>query len=456
MVRETIRESCRRPVAECPRQTLAPRRPRSRRRAGAIAAVLAGLAWLAGGLALTPPAALAAAGAGTAPAAEAAPAPLADPADPVVAEVLRMLRGGIASPVVALWLDKSGKRPAAVGSGDLVALHEAGASDELLKRLIQLAGGAAPGAAPAGSAAGAPAKVASTPAGSPPASARPAPTAAAAPSATVQAKPTAAATPAPVAAPAPPATDTSPALAASSSTQPAQSAGALGSAANTSLAAAGPAAGAPAAPGATAMVKTHFAVTYRPISVDDESQVSEPWWLVLYVDGRFVASVKPGPALLPLPPRTFDHELAPGRHLLRIAQERHLTRGAGRGYTSRSRVDPSELPFELGAAGDAQIAVRFGEKSFRHPGPIAVSVEQADRQVARLEPPGPAPEAWTAVCEDVQAAAPAGARLPSAARHDLARCVHWAALWPGIAALPSRDEVRAEVDRLAAADRMTP
>jgi hypothetical protein len=438
MVRETIRKSCRRPVAECLRETLARRRPRSRRRARAIPATLAGLAWLAGGLALTPPAALAADGAGTTPAAgaaapasaaEAAPAPPADAADPVVAEVLRMLRGGVASPVVALWLDKSGKRPAAVGSGDLVALHEAGASDELLKRLIQLAGGATTGPSAA-----VPAGVSATAGAQPAATARPAPSvAASAPSSAASAP---GATPAP-AAPAPAVPSVS---IASAPSPPAPAASST----------------AAAAPAAASMVKTRFAVTYRPISVDDESQVSEPWWLVLYVDGRFVASVKPGPALLPLPPRTFDHELAPGRHLLRVAQERHLTRGAGRGYTSRSRVDPSEISFELGPAGEAQIAVRFGEKSFRHPGPIAVSVEQADRQVARLEPSAPDAESWPAVCEDIPAAVPAGSKLPSAARQDLAKCVHWAALWPGIAAVPSRDEVRAEVGRLAAADRRTP
>jgi hypothetical protein len=438
MVRETIRRSCRRPATGCPQETPAGRRPRSRRRAGATPATLAaGLACLAGSLSLTPPPAwaaaraqAAAASAGATQAQAAAAAPTA-PADPVIAEVLRMLRGGVAPPVVALWLDKSGKRPAAVGSGDLVALHQAGASDDLLKRLIQLAGGTVAGAAtrsPAAAGAAAPSAAAQAP---PAAAATPAPSSAAA------APPAAAATPAPsppAAAPPPPAAP-SPAVA---------------------VAPAAPVQPAAAVAAAGTMVKTRYAVTYRPVSVGDESQMSEPWWLLLYVDGRFVAAVKPGPVLLPLPPRTFDHELAPGRHLLRITQERHRRPGAGRGYISSSRVDPSEFPFELAPGGAAQIAVHFGEKSFRHPGPIAIRVEQEGREIARLEPAGPDPEGWPPVCEDVPAALPAGAKLPSAARQDLARCVHWAALWPGIAALPSRDEVRADVERLAAADRRMP
>jgi hypothetical protein len=446
---------------------------RKSRRLPVTPTALAGLSLLAGSMALAVPAPTmaattanaaaatpdsagdGAAGAGDAQAA-AAEATAATAADPVVAEVLRMLRGEVAAPVVVLWLDKSGKRPAAVGSGDLVALHEAGASDELLKRLIQLAGGAAPAVAPAagaaahkaaeaasagapagpakaaaasvgaaaaaparadagpaGAAAGASAKVAPSPAASPPASVNPVAAAAAvAPSATAPAQAVAAAPPAPAAAQAPP------------------------------------------APSATALVKTRFAVTYRPISVDDESQISEPWWLLLYVDGRVVASVKPAPALLPLPPRTFDQELAPGRHLLRVTQERHRLYGTRQHvYVSRSRVDPSEFPFELEPGGAAQVTVHFGEKSFRHPGPIAVRVEREGREIARLEPSSPGAETWPAVCEDVEAAVPAGGKLPSAARQDLAKCVHWAALWPGIAAVPARDEVRAEVERLAAADR---
>ena len=51
-------------------------------------------------------------------------------------QVLQMLRGGVTEPVIMAWLEKSGKRPAAVSSGDLVALHQAGASEQLMKWLL--------------------------------------------------------------------------------------------------------------------------------------------------------------------------------------------------------------------------------------------------------------------------------------------------------------------------------
>lgn len=339
-------------------------------------AVLACLAWLACG----------------APApARAEPAATAPPADAVVGQVVQMLRGGVTEPVILVWLDKTGKRPAAVGSADLVALHQAGASDNLLKKLVELAGGGAPSTAP--------------------------------PPQTAPVAPGAAPPPAPATAPPAPALP----------------------------GAATPPAGRPepAAAAGGATVKVRFAVTYRPVEgVDQEAPVDQRWLLFLYVDGYLVAATPPGPVLIPTGPRNFDHELAPGRHLLRVTQERHLRYSSARGYISPSRVDPAELPFEVKAGTAVLVRVHFGERSFRHPGPIAVHIEQDGREVAKLEPATANSESWPALCEDIPAALPAGAKLPGTARHELERCVHWPALWPGIAAVPARDEVRGEIERL--------
>jgi hypothetical protein len=295
--------------------------------------------------------------------------------DPVVGEVLQMLRGGIAEPVIVHWLEKSGKRPAAVSSGDIVLLHQARASDNLLQVLVDAA------AASSGQATAVPPPPAAPPAASPAA---------------------------------PPATP----------------------------------------PAAAGLVKVDFLATYRPVDVDEGELVAERWLLCIYVDGRFVASVKQGPVLLPLAPQAFERGLAPGKHLLRITQERHLRYNSARGYKSPARVHPGEFPFELRAAGAdtaAQITIRFGDKSFRHPGPVAVRVEQDGKELVSLEPAAPNPEQWPALCEDVPAALPQGAKPPAAARRDEANCLHWAALWPGIPAVPPRDEVRAEIAAAALA-----
>ena len=312
--------------------------------------------------------------------------------DPVIAQVVKMLRERVSEPVIVLWLEKSGNRPAAVSSDDLVALHKAGASDELMKRLVEAAaGGEHPAAAPA------------------------APSTAG----------TAAAHPAPLAATAPPPPSGAP-----------------------GTAPAGPAPPAAAGAGAAApTVNVRFLVTYRPVDVDEGELIAERWLLGVYLDGHFVASVKQGPVALPLPPHSFGSQLAPGRHLLRVIQERHLRYNSARGYKTPSRVDPAELPFELRPGPDAQIVIRFGEKSFRHPGPVSVRVEQGGKEVARIEPAAPNPEAWPTVCEDIPAALPAGAKPSGEARRELESCVHWTALWPGLAAVPSREEVRAEIER---------
>jgi hypothetical protein len=221
-------------------------------------------------------------------------------------------------------------------------------------------------------------------------------------------------------------------------------------------AAAPPAASAAGTPGATGLVKVDFLATYRPVDVDEGELVTERWLLCIYVDGRFVASVKQGPVLLPLAPHAFERGLPPGKHLLRLTQERHLRYNSARGYKSPARVHPAEFPFELragGAGSTAQITIRFGDKSFRHPGPAAVRVEQDGKELASLEPAAPNPEQWPALCEDVPAALPPGAKLPAAARHDEANCLHWADLWPGIPAVPPRDEVRAEIAAAARAAR---
>jgi hypothetical protein len=314
----------------------------------------------------------------------------------VVGQVLQMLRGGVTEPVIMAWLEKSGKRPAAVSSGDLVALHQAGASEQLMKWLLQSAGAPSPESATA---------------------APPAPSA-------------------------PPAAAAAPAAAAPAAAAPA-------AAAPAAAAPAAPAPAAIAAPAGTVPVKIRFASASRPALADPEQQVPEWWLLCLYLDGRFVACAPAAPILLPQPPRTFRRDFAPGRHLLRLTEERRLRYTRARGYATPARVDPSELPFELPAGGATQIAIHFGERGPRHPGPVAISIERDGKEVTRLEPAAPDPEAWPALCEDVPAALPAGAKLPAAARRDLESCVHWQALWPGVEGVPARDEVRAEIARQA-------
>ena len=60
----------------------------------------------------------------------------ASASDEVCAEVVRLLEAGLGEPLVLRWLEESGKRPGRPTADDLVALKKAGASDELVAKLL--------------------------------------------------------------------------------------------------------------------------------------------------------------------------------------------------------------------------------------------------------------------------------------------------------------------------------
>jgi hypothetical protein len=57
--------------------------------------------------------------------------------DPVVVDVIEMLRAGVDEGVIAQWLDSTDRRPADVGRQGVIALTEAGASESLMTTLLQ-------------------------------------------------------------------------------------------------------------------------------------------------------------------------------------------------------------------------------------------------------------------------------------------------------------------------------
>ncbi len=296
-----------------------------------------------------------------------------------------MLEGGVSEPVVASWLESSGRRPAHVDSAELVALRKAKASDDLMKRLIQLASGGS-AAAPA---------VPPTP---PPAAPEMIP-------------PSAAATAAPAPSPASPLAP----------------------------------APAPAAPGG---IPVRFHLAYRPFTEEEDAP---SWNLFVYLDGRLLTGAKP--AMISLTTRAWDldRSLPAGHHVIRLVQERHERRLGGDRWLHASRVAPEPLAFDLppDASGSSwRVSLELDQVKIRRQGPLELRVTRGDREVAAVAGGGE-PETWKPLCEDVEASA---AERPGDRRRDLARCARWADLFPGIAGVPSRDEVRAELER----DRFQP
>lgn len=274
--------------------------------------------------------------------------------DPVIQEIVRMLAAEISEPVIVRWIETSGRRPAAVSSSDLVALKQAGASDDLLGKLLEMAG------------------------------AEPAPT------------------PTPMEAPAP----------------------------------------APAAP--SGAVPMRFEVRYQPVSVEDE----EPWDLFVYLDGRLLARAEsPMAALFPRTV-TFEGSVAPGPHVLRLVQERHRRRSGGWYHEARVWGEPVLFTLEPETPGELKLEFRQVKLSLgAGDAPLSWRVTQGERTAAESGPAGTRPETWPPLCEEIEANLERGKRPALPIRRELERCLRWTGLWPGIAGVPSREEVRAELAR---------
>jgi len=225
-------------------------------------------------------------------------------------------------------------------------------------------------------------------------------------------------------------------------------------AAEPSTGAAAPAA-APAPPEHAASM--HWRIAYHPnYGADDER-----WDLYVYLDGRYLAAVKAPTVSFLDPPLELDRSLAPGHHVLRVAVERHLRKLGRSGWTHAAKVAPAALAFET--APDAAGAVELRCETRLRGGPLTLRVTQGDAELARAEPTMAPPDAWPWLCEELTAgqAAGKGARLSSptspsspsslsplgGSRSKLSSCLHWADLWPGMEAPPSRDAVRADLER---------
>jgi len=278
-----------------------------------------------------------------------------------VVQVERMLRAGIGPDVVLAWLERERPPVPRLAAEDLLRLREAGADDDLLRRLVELSGGDDGERAGKGQA--------------------PSPAPPAVPDAT----------PAPL-------------------------------------------------PDA---VPVRVTLEYRPRRLEDE----EPWALYVYLDGRPVAW-SPGPRTPFSEPRiTFVVPLSPGRHLLRVARERHLPRSLGsRVYRHEARFAPLEIPLDVPPREGLELLLRVREDRRGRARPaISWTVSLGGKVLVDRRNQGPPPAAWPDLCEDVEATLPAGSRLRD---RKLERCVRWGDLWKDVpGGVPSRAEVLEELRR---------
>jgi hypothetical protein len=195
-------------------------------------------------------------------------------------------------------------------------------------------------------------------------------------------------------------------------------------------------------------VPVDFSIRYRPYR-DSEADEDEQWHLFVYLDGLPLAW-SDGKNRLSRSKRTVEvhTEVAAGRHVVRLVQERHQRRGRD-AWRHEARVCPDAIEFEAHAGRHrveihvtepAGLGLRGGGEFFwslRDPG------RPRDEDVALAGPPGN----WPPVCEEIESAYAEGQKIPRRALKRLERCVRWDSLWPGLPDVPDRTEVRALLER---------
>jgi hypothetical protein len=182
----------------------------------------------------------------------------------------------------------------------------------------------------------------------------------------------------------------------------------------------------------------HWRISYHPNFGPDD----ERWDLYVYLDGHYLAWVKSPIVSLFDPPVEFDRPLAPGHHVLRVVEERHLRNLGRSGWSHEARVAPAVLAFDLApdAAGRVELSCEAGHRG----GPLRLRVVQGT-ETANDRPKIGQPDAWPLLCEEASTARSPLRRALRAGAREPASCLHWSDLWPGVQAAPSRDAVRAEL-----------
>jgi hypothetical protein len=170
----------------------------------------------------------------------------------------------------------------------------------------------------------------------------------------------------------------------------------------------------------------HWTISYHPNFLEDD----ERWDLYIYLDGRYLAWAKTPVVSFLQKPLEFDRKLPPGHHLLRLFEERHVRKPNTNEWENQARVAPSGFDFDIApdTAGKVDILVEVRTRG----GPVQLDISQGGNEIAKAQPTMPQPEKWQPLCDENP--------------RDRGPCQPWTALWPGVASLPSREDVRDQLE----------
>jgi len=300
--------------------------------------------------------------------------PTDPPLDPIVSQVVEMLDAGVSDSLIIQWFEATGRRPADVGSRGLIALTEAGASEQLTNTLLELVGERREGEL---------------------------------------------------------AVDQHLALEPRSvegADSPAPYAEPL----------------VPAGSGVEATVR----LSAKRVWVDEDEPDSpreERWSVYVYLDGDFVAWVRPDRKGEPV---EAQRVIQPGHHEIRLVLQRYEELRKGWSYESLSV--PTLVAFETSQGDPIDMEIEMKRiwglwRDRKAGGPLSYVIRQGSQVLAENDGAGGSPDRWQPICEDVEANFPAAENTPRAFRSSMERCVRWDTLWIDVAPSTSRVDLLSQL-----------
>lgn len=294
--------------------------------------------------------------------------------DPIVSQVVEMLNAGVSDSLIVQWLEATGRRPTDVGSRGLIALTEAGSSEQLTNTLLGLVGERREG---------------------------------------------------------------EPAVDQHLAQEPRSVEGADSSTPNAEPQV-------PAGGGVEATIR----LSAKRVWVDEDEPDSprdERWSVYLYLDGDFVAWVRPDRKGEPV---EAQRVIQPGHHEIRLVLQRYEELRKGWSYESLSV--PTLVAFETSHGDPIAIEIEMKRiwglwRDRKEGGPLSYVIRQGSQVQAENDGAGGNPERWQPICEDVEANFPAVENTPRAFRSSMERCVRWDTLWRDGAPSTSRADILSQL-----------
>lgn len=302
---------------------------------------------------------------------------IAQTVSPAVGEVVRMLDSEISESIIVRWLDSRDAWPSALSADDLIALADAGASEELLERFLNAASELAASAPPPSS------PPVETPAGQPE---------------THTESPSPAGSEAPLSAPV--AIDRPNGAAADA----------------------------------------EFSLLYRRMftSESEDGWEDEAPDMYVYVDGELVGWLEPRASK---DPTVVRRSLAPGSHTVLVTLESHERRRAGWRHKTRVAPVWWTFETAPASAVAVDVRFEDSWAFRNGAGPLGFEARQSGESLAAAERAGGPPDDWPYLCDDIEVAVSEERGPSMQERTRLRDCVDWKSVWSLVETAPDRSTV---------------